>query len=247
MAALHGLRIDRVQLRATDASRSARYWSWLAGTGADGGFVLDRDGRPLLEFRDVGVAGPAPGRAAGLFHVALRFASRAALGAALERAGERGLRLTGASDHGVSEALYLRDPDGLGVELYWDRPREQWPQSIYSEPLDLTPLRAAAADDGAPVDVGHVHLSASDLDASTAFWRDRVGLDLRQADPQASFLSADGYHHHLAVNTWQTAGAAPAPFDRAGIERLVLEVDGRGDGVELDTPEGLLVAIGPRG
>src|SRR6266542_2602752 len=133
MANLHGVTIDRVDLRVTDMDRSGEYWSRLSGTEA----------RP------------------------------------------------GALAHGVSEALYLRDPDGLGIELYWDRPREVWPTEMFTAPLDLEPILAAAEDDGAPVDLGHVHLQASNIDESTTFWRSHVGLDLKAAIPQASFLSAD--------------------------------------------------------
>jgi catechol 2,3-dioxygenase len=245
MANLHGVRIERVDLRVSDAKRAQDYWSTLTATPARDGALLDSAGRELIAFGDEGVSGAAPPRAAGLFHVALRFGTRAALGAALRRVAEAGLRLTGASDHGVSEALYLRDPDGLGVELYWDRPREVWPDQMFTAPLDLEPILAGADDDGSAVDVGHVHLQASNLDDSTAFWRSHVGLDLSNTMPQASFLSADGYHHHIGLNTWNSAGAPPAPDDRPGLSRIVLSAAGAGDGVELDTPEGLLVAVVP--
>jgi catechol 2,3-dioxygenase len=245
MANLEGLTIDRVDLRVRDMDRSAEYWSLLSGTEARPGALLDHAGQPIVTFHDDDVSSEAPPRAAGLFHVAIRFGTRAALGAALRRVAEAGLRLTGASDHGVSEALYLRDPDGLGVELYWDRPREVWPEGMFTAPLDLEPILAEADDDGAPVDVGHVHLQSSDLEDSRTFWRSHVGLDQTAAMPQAIFLSADGYHHHIGANTWNSAGSPPAPMHAAGITRIVFGVRGGGDGVELDTPEGLLLQISP--
>jgi catechol 2,3-dioxygenase len=249
MGNIQGLRIERVHLRVSDADRAQRYWSTLTATEARDGSLLDTEARPMVVFRDDGISGDAPPRAAGLFHVALRFGTRAALGSALRRIAGAGVKLTGASDHGVSEALYLRDPDGLGVELYWDRPRDQWPQHMFTAPLDLQPiLDAADGDDGvAPVDIGHVHLQASNLDDSTRFWRHQIGLDVQEAWPGAAFLSADDYHHHIGLNTWNSAGSPPALEDRPGLSRITLSARGRGDGVELDTPEGLLVAVVPSG
>lgn len=226
------VRISQVDLRVTDAGRSREYYERITG----------RSDLPLTLLDD-GVRGPA-GRAAGLFHVAYRFATREALGAALRRvAGE----LSGASDHGVSEALYLRDGDGNGVELYWDRPREQWPQrpdggiDIYTVPLDLHDLLAAAGD-SATVDIGHVHLQASELESSARFWTDAVGLERVVSIPgQAEFLAVDGYHHHVAVNVWVAKGQPPAGPDVAGLERV--ELADFGPPRTLTTPEQIRVQI----
>jgi catechol 2,3-dioxygenase len=177
-----------------------------------------------------GAPAPPP-RAAGLFHTAVLFSTRAALADALRRVAESGFRLTGASDHGVSEALYLDDPEGNGVELYWDRPREMWPRTpdggidMYTAPLDVRALLAEAQ--GAPEDpeaiVGHAHLKVTDLPRSVAFWRDALGLDLKvMYGDQAAFLAAGDYHHHIGANTWHSGGGPVEPEDALGLERVTL-------------------------
>jgi catechol 2,3-dioxygenase len=171
----------------------------------------------LLELR----ADPdAPARteaAAGLFHTAFRVPSRAALGDAIERVRER-WRLTGASDHLVSEALYLRDPAGNGVEIYCDRPRTEWPTAddggvaMTTDPLDLDSL-VTGSTGGETVprgsDVGHVHLEVTSLDAARAFYADALGLNVRQTVSGALFLAAGDYHHHVGCNVWN-GRSAPA-------------------------------------
>lgn len=147
---------------------------------------------------------------AGLFHTAFLLPDRGALGAALERIREN-WHLSGASDHFVSEALYLRDPEGNGVEIYRDAPREAWPRrddgtvEIGTKPLDLEVI-ATHADGGDRVPsgtkVGHVHLEVTDLDRSRRFYGDMVGQTLQTDLPQAAFLAAGDYHHHIGLNTW---------------------------------------------
>jgi catechol 2,3-dioxygenase len=170
-------------------------------------------------------APPAPRSAPGLYHTALRYPTRAALAGALVRLREHAVALTGASDHGVSEALYLRDPEGNGIELYWDRPREEWPRSadgspaMFTEPFDVASLLAEAPADGdVDLDVGHVHLKVGDVSRAQRFYGDVVGLDVivRLGD-EAIFLSAGGYHHHVGANTWESRGGAPAPPGSPGL------------------------------
>jgi catechol 2,3-dioxygenase len=158
----------------------------------------------------------------GLFHVAWLHPTRTALAASLRRVAGQGWRFDGASDHGVSEALYLQDPDGLGIELYADRPRELWQRppdgrgvAMVTLPLDLEDLLAQSA--GAPppsvppgTGVGHVHLKVSDVDRAASFY-ERLGFDEQARMPSAAFVSAGGYHHHIGLNSWQSAGAAPSP------------------------------------
>jgi catechol 2,3-dioxygenase len=141
-----------------------------------------------------------------------------------------GLRLTGASDHRVSEALYLADPDGHGIEIYWDRPRSEWEgrvaELMTTAPLDFESLFAELQEppqdsfEGLPAGttMGHVHLKVADLSDSVAFYRDLLGFELMAtfAD-SAAFLAAGGYHHHLGINTWQSRGAAPPPQGAASI------------------------------
>jgi catechol 2,3-dioxygenase len=170
-------------------------------------------------------APPAPRRAPGLYHTALRYPTRAALARALARLVDAGWPLTGASDHAVSEALYLDDPEGNGVELYWDRPREEWPRNpdgtyaMVVEPLDLDSLLASEPAHGdLDLQVGHVHLKVSDTGRAQRFYGDIVGFDVTgRLGDQAVFLSAGGYHHHVGANTWESRGGAPAPPGSPGL------------------------------
>ena len=140
--------------------------------------------------------------------------------------------MTGASDHGVSEALYLRDPDGNGIELYADRPREQWPPAhrpgegigMFTAPLDVdepaggrSPARRRAPTPAAGLVMGHVHLHVGDIARGLAFYRDVVGFELMASMPSAAFVAAGGYHHHLGFNTWQGEGIPPAPPGAIGL------------------------------
>jgi catechol 2,3-dioxygenase len=164
-------------------------------------------------------------RRTGLYHLALLLPSRRDLAEALARLAQSRWPLTGASDHLVSEALYLNDPDGNGIEIYRDRPREEWPHAngrieMATLPLDLDGVLAELGGDHAvPAEVpsgttmGHVHLQVADLDAAEAFYSGVLGFDVTvRGYPGALFVSAGGYHHHLGLNTWHSAGAA-APAD----------------------------------
>ena len=227
---MHDVTLERVDLRVADAGRAQAFYEALAG------------GPVPMDFLDEGVrAERSPRPAAGLFHTALRFSTREGLGAALQRVGGAGVRLTGASDHGVSEALYLDDPDGNGVELYWDRPRDEWPEAMFSDPLPLEPLLEIAAPSGS-VDIGHVHYKAGDLAAVRDFW---LGLGMTETASildQATFLAADGYHHHVGANVWRSAGRPPQPRDLPGLERVVIRATGveRGERTE---PCGTIVQV----
>jgi catechol 2,3-dioxygenase len=178
------------------------------------------------------------GRHAGLFHVALLHPSREELAQALARVTDAGVRLQGAADHGVSEALYLADPDGNGLELYVDRPRENWPAGsggsrvgMFTAPLDLRALletvrgqeRRPRSSTG--LVVGHVHLHVGDLARALAFYGDALGLERMTSLPGAEFLAAGGYHHHLAVNTWAGEGVGPAPPGTVGLRRWTIVLD----------------------
>lgn len=227
--------VGSVALRVADAERVARLYEGALGLErlAEGpGIALGAGGaRPLVVLKPAGGAPAPPPRAAGLFHTALLFSTRAALADALRRVAEAGFRLTGASDHGVSEALYLHDPEGNGVELYWDRPQNEWPRTpeggidMFTAPLDVRALLGEAEDAGADpgVVVGHAHLKVTSLPRSLAFWRDALGLDLKvMYGDQAAFLAAGEYHHHIGANVWQSGGGPPAPEDALGLERVTL-------------------------
>jgi catechol 2,3-dioxygenase len=159
----------------------------------------------------------APARAPGtpgLFHLAWRFADRVALATAIRRLAEHHHPPQGASDHGVSEAIYLADPEGNGLELYSDRPPELWPRdkgsvSMFTRPLALRTLLSLAEPTGDDYStppgsrLGHVHLNVSDLDAAENLMVSRFGMQVRQRSiPGSLFFGYDGYHHHVATNTW---------------------------------------------
>jgi catechol 2,3-dioxygenase len=171
--------------------------------------VLGAGGDPLLVLRRALGTPARTSRAAGLFHTAIRVPDRRALAAALARIEDR-WRLTGASNHRVSEALYLQDPEDNGVEVYCDRPRHVWPTEggrvqMDTLPLALEDLRDEAADEGAVptgTDVGHVHLEITDLGAARAFYVDALGLRVRQERDGALFVAAGDYHHHIGLNVW---------------------------------------------
>jgi catechol 2,3-dioxygenase len=175
-------------------------------------------------------------RAAGLFHTAFLLPSRADLADWLAHALTKRVRLEGASDHSVSEAIYLSDPEGNGVEIYADRARALWSWqggevAMGTARLDLDGLIAAHSAHGwrgapAGTRIGHVHLRVGDVATARRFWMEQVGLDLVRGMPSAAFLSSGGYHHHIAANTWQSQGAGPRDPRRAGLAYVALAVDG---------------------
>jgi catechol 2,3-dioxygenase len=181
-------------------------------------------------------ARPKPPRTTGLYHVAIRLPSRPALARLLRRLLEMRYPLQGAADHLVSEAIYLADPDGNGLELYVDRPRESWPVldgvvSMATDPLDVRGLLAAASDEPweglAPgTDIGHIHLQVSDLGRAEAFYCGLLGFEVTQRNyPGALFVSAGGYHHHIGLNTWGTRGAPPPPPGSVGLVDFSVKVE----------------------
>ena len=176
-------------------------------------------------------------RSTGLFHVAWLHPTRAALADTVHRIAHARWRLTGASDHGVSEAIYLSDPDGLGIEIYADRAEREWPATgdghvrMVTIPLDLENLLEQSAQELAPqiapgTRVGHVHLKVSEVPRTVAFYRDALGFSLRAEMPSAAFLAADAYHHHIGANSWQSAGAPPAPPSAPGLRLVEFDLPG---------------------
>jgi catechol 2,3-dioxygenase len=190
--------------------------------------TLGAGGDPLLELTADPDAAPRAPESAGLFHTAFRIPSRAALADALDRVDE-GWELTGASDHHVSEALYLDDPEGNGVEIYRDRPREAWPTDddghveMDTLPLDLEGLAVEARNEASVppgTDVGHVHFEVSGLPASRRFYAGTLGMNVRQEwGPSALFVAAGDYHHHVGLNTWN---GRSAPLQGRGLDWLEL-------------------------
>ncbi len=207
--------VGRVALRVADLDRQIDFYEDVVGLEtlerADDSASLGAGGTALLRLEERPDLDPRGPEETGLFHTAFLFPDRGALGDALHRV-EGHWRLTGASDHLVSEALYLDDPEGNGVELYRDRPKSAW--TIHDDgridmdtlPLDREPLREAAhgADRAHPgTTVGHVHLEVSDTLAARDFYHHHVGLSLKTTyGEQAVFLAAGVYHHHVGANIW---------------------------------------------
>jgi catechol 2,3-dioxygenase len=195
------------------------------------------EGLALVELEEAPVAPPRPPFSTGLFHMAILVPTRADLARALRRVIGAGWRLTGASDHLVSEALYLNDPEGNGIELYRDRPREEWRREPTGElamatlPLDLDGVLGELGPDGsedsgsmpAGTRIGHVHLQVSSLEPAESFYSGALELDVTvRSYPGALFLSAGGYHHHVGANIWQSRGAPPPPEGALGLEHWEL-------------------------
>jgi catechol 2,3-dioxygenase len=227
--------VGAVHLTVADLDRSLDYYRGSIGLqvleGGDGEASLGTGGAELLHLVEEQGARPADGYT-GLFHFALLLPARADLAAWLRHAGRDGVQLTGASDHYVSEALYLRDPDHHGIEIYADRPREVWrehPERIGTWPLDIDDLlattEAATLELPTGTTMGHVHLRVADVEDAIGFYRDKVGFDLiAQLGLEAAFLSAGGYHHHLGANTWESRGAPPPPSGTASLRRFTIVV-----------------------
>lgn len=231
-----GTRMGPVELTVADLGRSLEYYRNAIGLSvleqSDGQASLGADGTKLLGLYEVPGARPAP-RNTGLFHFALLVPERRALARWLAHAIREQVPLSGASDHFVSEAIYLRDPDQHGIEIYADRPRQVWEGEVgrmTTEPLDFDNLLGElgrserASFDGLPggTTMGHVHLQVAELDDTLRFYRDIVGFDLMVAMPSAAFLAAGGYHHHLGANTWNSAGAPPPPEGAAALRRATI-------------------------
>ncbi|HEU4702471.1 MAG TPA: VOC family protein [Conexibacter sp.] len=263
------LSLGPVRLTVADAVGVAAFYERTIGlrrlADAEGGVVplgvaSDPARAALVELIEDAAAPARARRSSGLFHLALLVPDRAALAQALRRVARAGWRLDGASDHLVSEALYLSDPEGNGIELYRDRPRTEWRRSESGElamatlPLDLEDLLRAAPDDDAPDDgmpdagmpagttLGHVHLQVSDLAAAEAFYADAVGFDVTvRSHPGALFVAAGGYHHHLGLNTWSSAGGPPADPAARGLRDFAIHF---GDAGERDRATNRLAEAG---
>ncbi len=227
------LRLGPSRLVVTDLARSTGFYEGVIGLTRlpdDAGVAQfgTSDGTVVLELVERPGARPA-GRHAGLYHVALLYPTREELARAVERIAATRTPIDGASDHGTHEAIYLPDPDGNGLELAADRPRDAWPnfadiEEIRPRALDVRALLAtvegeddvpARAADGATV--GHLHLHVGDIADASRFYVDVVGFELVTSIPVAAFVSAGGYHHHLALNVWKGVGVPPAPADAVGL------------------------------
>jgi catechol 2,3-dioxygenase len=237
-----GTTMGPVRLTVADLDRARDFYRRAIGLQelepANGAVRLGTD-RPVVELVGQPDAPPRPPRTSGLFHLAILVPSRADLARTLQRVADAGWRLTGASDHLVSEALYLHDPEGNGIELYRDRPREEWPVrdgvlQMDTLPLDLDgvlgELRKDDETSGMPpgTRIGHVHLNVGDLSAAEAFYSGALGFDVTvRGYPGALFVSAGGYHHHIGLNTWAGEGAPPPPPGSRGLRQFEIRLPGQ--------------------
>jgi catechol 2,3-dioxygenase len=236
------LRIAAVRLDVADLARSADFYERVLGLPLisreqDSALLGADPRRPALELRAIDAPTPLQPRSTGLFHVAWLHPTRAALAETVRRiAGAARWPIDGASDHGVSEALYLSDPDGLGIEIYADRPREQWQRpagghgvSMVTLPLDLEDLLAQSTVEAGDTvasgtSIGHVHMKVADVPRAVGFYRDALGFEEQAMLPSAAFLSAGGYHHHVGLNSWQSAGASPPPETAPALRSVAYEL-----------------------
>jgi catechol 2,3-dioxygenase len=233
-----GTALGAVHLTVSDLSRSLAYYEQSVGLQAldreDGRASLGAGGTVLLVLVEEGGARPALGFT-GLYHFALLVAQRRDLAGWLAHAARDRVPLVGLSDHYVSEALYLSDPDGHGIEIYWDRPREVWEGQVAARmttvALDVESLLGELDDprtvpfDGLPSGtvMGHVHLKVAAIPETVAFYRDALGFGLMaRLGDQAAFLGAGGYHHHIGANTWESAGAPPPPPGTAALRHATI-------------------------
>ena len=243
------LRLGAVHLTVSDLDRSVAWYQRALGLrvhALDTGTAALGDGHEAVIFLHEDPQARPAGRHAGLYHYALLHPSREELARAAMRLAATRTAVQGASDHGTHEAIYLPDPDGNGIELAADRPREQWPtpEEEFSgggpRPLDFDSLLATVAGQadvpphvGEGLRMGHVHLHVGDVERGLAFYRDILGFEVWGQLPSAAFVSAGGYHHHLAFNVWRGHGVGPAPEHTAGLRHWTIQLPTAADVAEV--------------
>lgn len=232
---ISGVNITNVNLQVPDLERSKKFYCELLGFHAvqkENTLELyaKKGHPPLLVLTENKNALPKLRWSTGLYHVAILFPNRRELARIFKRLYQNQWQFQGFADHGVSEALYLADPDGNGIELYADRPKEQWKREngelvMFTDALDLENLLDEFPDEpdtriGIPEEttIGHIHLQVSDLAKAEQFYHHLVGFEVTaRSYPGALFLAADGYHHHLGLNTWNSRDASSPPPEAVGL------------------------------
>lgn len=232
--------IGSVALTVSDLSRALAFYQEHLGFELQrhdqGEALLGAGDRELLRLKERPGAQRVRGTS-GLYHFAILMPNRLELARILRHFAEKGTRMQGFSDHLVSEALYLSDPDGNGIEVYRDRPRSKWPYrggrlQMATDPLDLEGILSELPEEDRPwqglpseTTLGHIHLHVSDMSRDEAFYRDILGFELiTRYPPAASFLGAGGYHHHIGINVWAGAGAPPPPDDAVGLRWYAIDL-----------------------
>lgn len=231
--------LGQIALTVADLNRSVAFYREVLGFAicerSDDAAVLGAGATPLVALVELPGARPKPAGATGLFHFALLLPSRRDLGRILSHLLSIDYPLDGAADHLVSEAIYLADPDGNGIELYRDRPATTWRRDngavrMASEPLDIRGILAEAQSeavwDGIPTmtRMGHVHLQVGDVERARAFYVDVLGFELMARMPGAVFVAAGGYHHHVGLNNWRSRNGPPPPPGSAGLRWFTVQV-----------------------
>lgn len=232
--------LGAVSLTIRNLDRSLEFYQTRLGfqqnARNDNGAVLGVPGRDLV-FLTENPNAQIYSHTTGLYHFAIRVPTRLDLARSLNQLAITKTAVQGFADHLVSEAIYLSDPDGIGIEIYRDRPREQWQYEngrlkMGTDPLDIESLLNELTEqpdnwNGLHPDttMGHVHLHVAQLDSAEKFYRATVGFDLvLRYGPSASFLAAGGYHHHIGINTWAGVGAPPPPPDASGLRWFSIEL-----------------------
>lgn len=231
--------VESYDLLVRDLDTVTHYYHQIIGLDvqeqAQNKTVLGAGGKTLLTLHQDKKARPAPKEAAGLFHTAFLLPTREDLAHYLKRAIKEGIAIDGASNHLVSEALYLNDPEGNGIEIYADRPPEEWPYNqdgivMETLPLNIEDLLSIAPDKPwtkLPADtaIGHIHLQVGSIPQADKFYEDVLGLELMTRYPGGSFFASGGYHHHLAANIWNSRGATPRRDGMSGLQGYTLGVN----------------------
>jgi catechol 2,3-dioxygenase len=253
--------IGVVSLAVANLDTSLKYYTQGIGFTVleqhEGNATLGVPGTPLLFLIEEAGAKPFPHDRygyTGLYHFAILVPSRADLGRWLGHWVADGYPFPGQGDHLVSEAFYITDPDGNGIEVYRDRPHEEWPYvngqlQMAADPIDIRGVLAAAEQEGKPwsgmamgTRVGHMHLQVGDIAQAEAFYHGVLGFDVIFRMPSALFISAGGYHHHIGMNIWHSRGAGPAPAGIAGLHSFTITLpsqDARSDVLERVRAAGL--------
>jgi catechol 2,3-dioxygenase len=227
-------------LAVADLARSVDFYTNILGMKvlkeSENGSTVGAGTTPLLYLQAKPGAKRQPERSTGLYHVAILQPSRPDLGRVVINLARTQYPVGGFADHLVSEAIYLDDPDGNGLELYRDRPRSEWQWNgsqvkMASDPIDMDGIIASVEDPEAPftgmadgTTIGHMHLRVGDIPKAQAFYQDVLGFDVIAKMPSALFVSAGGYHHHIGMNTWHSLNAPRPPADSVGLQEYVILV-----------------------